>query len=345
MFIKWMGERVLRCSSAPQIARALTLYFCLNASAFAGCNVYGMTPATIATVALPLNLSIPRDSAVGTILFDSQWVATPKARANCGSVGDNTAGYVVAMKAVPGMTNVYETGVTGIGIKASWYNGMDTSHTMDNATAVMTSPKAVWGSHIAQLYNYYTGVFRVQLIKTGQVLPGKFNLPVKLATGDMDTSEINVLQLSNNTAAVSAPACSVQQSAISVKMPVGHVSDMPSIGSTSGDTGFNISIDCPSPVSVAMTMTDAANPNNVSNTLSLNSASSAKGVGYQIVYNGGIISYGPDSAIINNLNQFNVGTVGLSGTLTIPFTARYVRTGPITRGTADANATFTMSYQ
>jgi type 1 fimbria pilin len=125
----------------------------------------------------------------------------------------------------------------------------------------------------------------------------------------------------------------------------GQRTRMPSVGSTTGDTGFNISINCPSPVSVSMTMTDAANPTNVGSTLSLNPASTAKGVGYQIVYNGGVISYGPDSAVFQNVNQFNVGVSSIVGALIIPFTARYVRTGPITPGTADANATFTMSYQ
>jgi Fimbrial protein len=149
--------------------------------------------------------------------------------------------------------------------------------------------------------------FRVQLIHTGQVLPGSFNLPTKLASGVYGTAEINVLNLSNNTASVAAPACTVQQSAVSVTMPVASGRYLPSVGSTTGDTGFSISINCPSPVSVSMTMTDAANPDNVSSTLSLSAASTAKGVGYQIVYNGTAISYGPDSAVMNNVNQFNVG--------------------------------------
>ncbi len=339
------SKQVWHRSTAQQIAGALTLVFCLNASAFADCNVYGMVPATIATVALPTNLNIPRDSVVGTILFDSQWVATPQDRANCSGTGTNSAGYVDPMTPVPGMANVYETGVAGIGIKASWWNGTDTSHTMDNATAVMTSPMAVWGTYTSKLYTFYTGLFRVQLIKTGQVLPGNFNLPVKLATGNYGSAEINILQLSNNNASVTAPACTVQESAISVTMPVGKGRDMPTVGSTTGDTGFKISIYCSSPVSVSMTMTDAANPTNVSSTLSLNPASTAKGVGYQIVYNGREISYGPDSAIAKNVNQFNIGASSIVGALTIPFTARYVRTGPITPGSADANATFTMSYQ
>jgi hypothetical protein len=147
MWHECSSEQVWRRPAAQQMSGALTLIFCLNASAFADCNVYGMTPATIATVALPSNLNIPRDSMVGTILFDSQWVATPKARANYSGTGTNSAGYVGPMTPVPGLADVYETGVAGIGIKASWYNGTNTGRTMDNATAVMTSPMAVWGTY------------------------------------------------------------------------------------------------------------------------------------------------------------------------------------------------------
>jgi type 1 fimbria pilin len=344
MLREWPNEQSERRPLAPRLYAATVLALCLNTSAFADCNVYGMTPATIATVALPLNLTVPRDSAVGAILYDSNWISTPAARPNCGDTGSNTAGYATAMVPVPGLSNVYQTGVQGIGIKASWFATTSGTPDMDAATAVMTSPASVWGTYSAKLYNSM-GRFRVQLIKTGQVLAGSFTLPVKLATGNYGTAEINVLNLSNNTASVAAPACTIDESTVAVAMPVASGRYLPSVGSTTGDTAFSSSVNCPSPVSVSMTMTDAANPTNVGSTLSLSNASTAKGVGYQIVYNGVVISYGPDSAIAKNVNQFSVGTLTTSGVLKIPFTARYVRTGAITPGTADANATFTMSYQ
>jgi type 1 fimbria pilin len=189
------------------------------------------------------------------------------------------------------------------------------------------------------------GKFRVQLIITGPVLPGSFKLPVKLATGNYGSAEISVLNLSNNAASVTAPACSVQSPSKQVAMPVASGRYLPSVGSTTGDTAFSIALDCPTPVSVAVTFTDASEPNNVGSTLSLSTDSTAKGVGYQIVYNNKVINYGPDSSAANNINQFSVAPAGTVGSLTIPFTARYVRTGTIVPGSADAKATFTMSYQ
>ena len=342
---EWRNERRKRSSGAMQRCGALIFVTRLNAPAFADCNIYGGGAVGSATVSLPGNLSIVRDSAVGSILFDSTWVATNVVRPNCGGTGPVISGYVAAMVPVPGFANVYETGVAGIGIKTSWLATVVNvnTYTIDSARPLASPASTVAGFTAGVQGNM--GYFRVQLIHTGQVLPGSFNLPTKLASGVYGTAEINVLNLSNNTASVAAPACTVQQSAVSVTMPVASGRYLPSVGSTTGDTGFSISINCPSPVSVSMTMTDAANPDNVSSTLSLSAASTAKGVGYQIVYNGTAISYGPDSAVMNNVNQFNVGKVSVSGALTIPFTARYVRTGQIVPGTADANATFTMSYQ
>jgi len=336
------NQRREKQSVAQNLFGALVLVSCMNVPAFADCNVLGGGPAGIATVALPTNLTVPRDGVVGTIIYDSNWVSTPDTRANCTSGTAVTRGYASALTPVSGQAGVYKTGLDGIGIKVGWANGM--TGTPDINANLVNWPASNAGTTGTNTYGPM-GRFRVQLIETGQVSAGNFTLPSKLAIGNYGSAEINELQLSNTTTSIAAPACTVQESAVSVTMPVASGRYLASVGATTGDTGFSISINCPNPVSVSMTMTDAADPKNVSSTLSLSPASTAKGVGYQIVYNGGAISFGPDSAIANNVNQFRVGTVGTAGILTIPFVARYVRTGAITPGTADANATFTMNYQ
>ena len=95
-----------------------------------------------------------------------------------------------------------------------------------------------------------------------------------------------------------------------------------------------------------MTLTDATTPSNTTNTLTLASDSVATGVGFQLLYNGNPVSFGPDSAAAGNLNQFSVmASPATGGPVNIPFTARFIRTGTVTPGLATANATFTMSYQ
>ncbi|KVH63801.1 adhesin [Burkholderia sp. MSMB1072] len=95
------------------------------------------------------------------------------------------------------------------------------------------------------------------------------------------------------------------------------------------------------------TLTDASNPANVSNMLSLGPDSTASGVSIQVLHgdNDKLISYGPDSSQAGNPNQWFVGEFG-NVDVTIPLKARYVQTASdVKAGTANGRATFTMSYQ
>jgi type 1 fimbria pilin len=137
-----------------------------------------------------------------------------------------------------------------------------------------------------------------------------------------------------------------------VTVPLGSVaqSTFTGVGSTSQAKSFNIGLNCAGgaanvTASVYTTLTDQNNPGNVSNTLSLTSSSTAKGVGIQVLNGGTVISFGPDSAVVGNTNQWVAGQTGNGGFI-IPLTARYVQTASaVTAGTANALATFTMGYQ
>uniref|UniRef100_UPI00128F9A61 fimbrial protein n=1 Tax=Aquitalea pelogenes TaxID=1293573 RepID=UPI00128F9A61 len=106
---------------------------------------------------------------------------------------------------------------------------------------------------------------------------------------------------------------------------------------------FSLPLNCPSPVNLYMTITDISAPGQTSNIVSLTSDSTAKGVGIQIQRNGQPVFMGPDSSAAYTTNQFLVGT--LSGSINIPFSANYIRTGPVTGGSVKAITTFTLSYQ
>ncbi|MCY1547587.1 F17a-G fimbrial adhesin [compost metagenome] len=95
-----------------------------------------------------------------------------------------------------------------------------------------------------------------------------------------------------------------------------------------------------------MGMTDASTPGNTSDILTLSSDSKAKGVGIKILRDGVTpVMFTPDASVAGGPNQWRVGQFGNVG-VDIPFTAYYVPTGgPITGGTANAAATYTISYQ
>ena len=101
-------------------------------------------------------------------------------------------------------------------------------------------------------------------------------------------------------------------------------------------------------ISTYITFTDASNPSNRGNILSLTKDSSAKGVGIQL-YQGDNpipISYGADSSKRNNLNQILLGKDIDTPTPHSTFYAYYAHSGGvITPGTVKAIATYTLSYQ
>lgn len=137
--------------------------------------------------------------------------------------------------------------------------------------------------------------------------------------------------------------CSVTASNLQVKLPDINSNQLNSIYATAGSTPFSIPLYCPSAVNLYMTITDNNNPGQSTSIISLNSASTASGVGIQIQRNGQPISMGPDSSAAYTTNQFFVGA--LSGSVNIPLSANYIRTGAISTGSVKAITTFTLSYQ
>ncbi|MCA8238378.1 fimbrial protein [Burkholderia cenocepacia] len=148
------------------------------------------------------------------------------------------------------------------------------------------------------------------------------------------------------------PTCTVRNKVIGV--PLGSVSAKSlETGGGSDFKPFSIDLDCfggtqGASTRMFITMTDAAIPGNRSGVLTLASSgsSAAAGVGVEIRRaDDTIVRYGPDSSASANPNQWFVAQQG-NGHVSIPLKARYLRTvGPMKGGTANATATFTMSYQ
>lgn len=143
-------------------------------------------------------------------------------------------------------------------------------------------------------------------------------------------------------------SCSVTQSNITVPMPTVSRSSLPGIGATSGGVRFNIALNCESGSNLRISMTDATLPSNQTTTLTLAAASTAVGIGVQMLYGAELVKYGPApysyTGPVPSTNSINLGV--RSGTVQIPFQARYIRTGStLGAGTVQALSTFMLSYQ
>jgi type 1 fimbria pilin len=148
---------------------------------------------------------------------------------------------------------------------------------------------------------------------------------------------------------IQASGCVVQTpSSTTVGMGNYNAGNFPSVGSTSPAKGYTIQLSCDADVVLKATVSDQSNTANTSNIVSLTGDSVASGLGVQVFYNNGStpLDLGPDNTSKGNLNQFDItSTVTSAQTVRVPFSFKYIRTGDIGAGKADALVGVTFSYQ
>ncbi|KSC53366.2 hypothetical protein AO896_30485 [Pseudomonas aeruginosa] len=238
--------------------------------------------------------------------------------------------------------NAYETSVSGVGYRITEY-----------------APGGWWPKNIN-----YQGVgkilpgavdYRVQLVKIGPitaagVLSGEIGTIRVLEHGGLVAARVSF----NGGLPIrpTVPTCTIQRKRLDVGL--GEVS-LNQLERNGGSDYKPISIDLKcsggstgTSTRMFITLTDSTNPGNRGNRLTLSSKGStaAKGVAVEIRRaDDSVVSFGPDSSVTGNPNQWFVGQFGNTST-SIPLRARYVTTSSaLAAGQANAAATFTMSYQ
>ncbi|WP_202758903.1 fimbrial protein [Delftia acidovorans] len=257
---------------------------------------------------------------------------------NCSS---EVMGYSVG-KSTP-VNNIYPTTVEGIGMRVSTIHG---------AAPVSTSK---YSNHPGS-FAYQLSDVKVELIKTadGDITAGGVLDSDFLYERANDAFGQLLAQYNFSSPVVlrpKVPTCT-PQAPEPVRMAQTVTQKLTSIGSTGAPRSFLISLLCKGGIpgsltNAYVTLTDVANPGNIGNVLTLSKTSVAKGVGVQIRKGEQILGFGPDSNAAGNRNQWFAGAVAYGqARLDIPLTARYVKTGEnVTIGSANAAATFTISYQ
>ncbi|MBY4710249.1 fimbrial protein [Burkholderia cepacia] len=237
--------------------------------------------------------------------------------------------------------NTFPTSASGIGVRIrfpnqGWWNQSFTS----NQKTIKSAATSI------EIEFVKTGTISAQTSITGEI--GAFwvdNYGFKVVSYQVRGS----IQIKPRV-----PTCSVATKLISVSMtPTGSMSshDFSGVGSTSPQRDFSILLNCSggdknTSTNAYVTLTDQTNNLNQSNQLSLTKDSTATGLKVQILKDGKPLNYGPDSSEAGNVNQWKAGNIPQGqGAFSIPLTARYIQTGTVKAGTANAVATFTMSYQ
>ncbi|NYH15348.1 fimbrial protein [Paraburkholderia bryophila] len=324
------------------------LAVCMATPANAACAFYS---GSIMTGVIDMgNAAAPTNAATGTIIATKQMAYDSAFSHQTFTCGTNVASTASFQMSGSGTSNTYETNIPGIGIRVSvWSSSAGYYSTPSSATPAPLS----WNYTIPETSGVYgTGYLqvRIDLVKTGPIdLSGTNALSYNVGPWFMARTADGASQLtvSNLTvrASVTTRSCSVTQSAVEVTLPSAFVSNLTTLGSTTGSTSFNLQLSCSQGTNVKVTLTDATNDSNRSTTLGLAPGSFASGVGLQVLNGSTPIAYGPDAAIAENTNQWSAGTAA-GGVMNIPLVAQYVRTaGALVPGTVKGMATFTMSYQ
>jgi type 1 fimbria pilin len=255
-----------------------------------------------------------------------------------------------------GAVAVYDTAVAGVGIALKTSFG----------TSIGGSSGGFFPSQYINLYPANEPqplqtwvVFDIYLIKTGPITAGG-NLTGEVGqfwvvnNAGYEFKWISITFGASVPVVPTVPSCTVSTpNPYTVTLQSANVQAFPNVGDTTGDTDFNLTLSCTggsasSSTNAWMTMTDATDTSNRTNTLTPAVGSTTQGVGLQVLYGNSStpISFGPDSSARGTQNQFFLQNVaqGVSQ-VTLPFKVRYIRTGTMQPGDLKGIATFTMSYQ
>ncbi|WP_400565413.1 fimbrial protein [Pseudomonas aeruginosa] len=258
---------------------------------------------------------------------------------------------------------VYPTGVKGIGYVIGLRDPNSSQWTSIKPPETQVYPAVGSGTGVVQTIGY---TFQVKLVATGQLKTGSYVIPASTLAMLRVTDEFGrdvldwsfkpvppvPLSIAGTTIDIASRGCSVTRGVQqTVDLPYLSTGQFKGVG-TVPDAPlryFNIHIECDTDVAVHATMTDASDPGNVSNILSLAKASTASGVGLQVFKydDPEPLSFGPDSSARGNTNQWFVGNSTTNNhRFLVPFSVRYIQTAPkITGGKVEALSTVTFSYQ
>lgn len=325
----------------------------------AGCNNTSWTGSAVA-IAVPgsIQVSSPQDGPLNTPL--SSWFSVASSSVVYCANGGNLVGIPTTLQRSPGTTStagsysengksytIYNTSVPGIGFVV--LSGVVAGGTGFGSTAMTGSSAQTIASGTVFLNTTITITTQVRLIKTARLTATSYTLGkttfANYAVSTNWASGSGSVYMNGSTLSLQNTTCTVNTQSISVSLPAINTVQLPALSSTTGSTPFSILLNCPSTQNVYMTLTDNSNPLRTSSSIGLEpSSSTASGIGIQVLRNGSPVLLGPDSSNAGNTNQFVIGQNQL-GSITIPLSAQYIRTGTVQSGKVKAVATFTMSYQ
>lgn len=316
-----------------------------------GCMLDYDSPNTQGTVSFspPTTITVPFNTAVGTVLWSSPVSsANPPPIYDC--YGSVPYGIYNAQGITPGAgVSYFPTGVAGLSYQIIRGGSILNSWPNDSLSAgggCQWSKKwQYWNCYGGSAYTFSVNT-QLNLVKTGQIATGStlpagtlgyWQYPGLNNDGSISPVQIIAFSIANSVTIVD-PACAVTTNPVNVPLPTITAGSLTSIGATGGTTAFSIALNCPSGasgMSLSIQLDYNGSASGIQGVLRPTGGSSS-GVGVQLLDQAGsAVSFGSPAT---------VGTTA-SGSMNIPYSARYYRTGTVQPGSLTASATFTLSYQ
>ncbi|XWJ88949.1 fimbrial protein [Phytobacter ursingii] len=328
--------------------------YIISINSWAGCTVNN--PVTNTAGGIPTSFSFPNTLSVGTTI--GGLIIVPRSTPNSTGIAcSGSAIYDVLLNintnwmlstslSTPG---VYQTSIPGIGVKVSLVQARKNIPVLTPAPQVWyTEPQSIVTSGAAS----YTEGINVQFYITGPITPGIYPPEILAETWfnnqyatPSTTGGAKIVTYMLPSITIKAPSCETPN--INVNLEKHATTEFSGMYSTSTPKSFNFEIrNCNTDTtSIKYTFKPATGINlqqsgTVNQYITLDSSSTASGVGIQVLYNNGSI------VPFNNEVSFTEYTAGAGGSYTIPMKARYIQTaGTISGGTANSAVEFTMSYE
>lgn len=334
-----------------------------------------------ATVTLPSTTVVPRDIATGSPL--TAWTYMPSSVYFSCTLPVNSSYYARGVMATPvtaglsgarfsdstGSYQLVSTGVAGVGMAVMFsdtYSGPSCggSNYFDLSTATTygsSPPPYGWSGGGCYARNLgssmsFTGRIAVRLVRIpgtmasgGVTTAGALSRICAYTGGPSSSSNMSTYQDGAPCTSINVTSTTIQVAACTtpdVLVPLGTHSptEMASIGSTTQAVAFHVSLNsCPAGLNQIQYRIEPVTTvvNSAQSLVALDASSSASGVAVQLLNAAGTAAAPLSTSTFQTFSGYNTST---GGSYTIPFQARYYRTGAITPGTANTSMTFTMQY-
>lgn len=260
--------------------------------------------------------------------FTTQWAA-----GSGGFTPVTYGGQTLYQSGIPGLA--FRVVTPGAGSTAGRYGTGPLPRSL--STVACTSSGGNW----YRLCGGTWGSYRLQLVKIAATT-GSGPLTTGSITQALVVGQTNIINYTIASGSVQTVACSVTNPNITVTMGKAKNTDFSGPGSTSGDADFAVKLNCDASTNVNLTLSPGSSgaadaPAGVLNLDNAGASASASGVGVQLLYNSAPVALG---------SRIRIATTAADGIYDIPLKARYIQTeARVMPGKADANATFTMTYQ